>query len=134
VENGKPRVGDRVRLTIIGYVNYVEDSGFTVRDRPDDSPASGGGIFFHYDTPALKNVDILERKRQIGDKIDRNEIMPWEPAVGTLIRHTASGRHYMKMLSSGRWIDTTGNQLFHAAMPGGYYRIMMLGGEQVTIS
>jgi hypothetical protein len=132
VESGKPRVGDRVKLTIEGEVNYVESSGFTVREAPE--PPNGNGVFFRYDNASLKNVVIIARKWQIGDMIDRNDIMPWEPAVGTLIRNVSLGRHYMKLLSTGRWVDSNGVFAQPSAMPGGTYQIMMLGGEQVTIS
>jgi hypothetical protein len=133
VDHGKPRKGDTVRLTIEGVVTYTEGSGFTV----DDTPRTANGVFFRYDNPSLKNVEVTQRKYQIGDRVHHFVLDVWAPAAGTLIQHTTSPGHarFMKMKTGDHWVDEMGVILKAAqTMPVGEYQILMLPGEWLDIS
>ena len=125
MESGKPRVGDEVKLTIEGKVTYVEDSGFTV----DETTRVGAhGVFFRYDNPSLKNVEVTMRQRRVGDVVTRNDLMFWEPPEGTLIQFQNNGRYWLKLISPARWVDSHGVLTPSSAMSAGSYVILTIGG------
>jgi hypothetical protein len=123
--SGKPKVGDTVRLAIEGEVNYVENAGFSVRTDAN----VGNGLWIRYDDGIVKNIEVTKRPRKVGELVDRDEIMLWEPNAGTLIQQIdriVEPICWMKTMSTGRWVNSDGVFAMPSALPRGKFEIKVI--------
>lgn len=118
--DGKPKVGDRVRVVMEGEVGATWPDGFALRDR-------NAGYNIAYSSDIVKDTVVIRRRYRAGDAIGRDNIVAWEPPAGTLVRHVTGARHYMKLISAGRWTDSAGALSAAAGMMAGDYDILVVG-------
>jgi len=122
----KPKPGDTVEVTIRGVVTSTAPAGFHIRtDKENDLRMAQAYRNFYYEEPALVSVTIIRRAYWVGNIINRNDIMTWNPPSGTVI--IQDGISWMKIdRGMAQWVDSTGTYAEPSAMPSGNYRIEVI--------
>jgi hypothetical protein len=121
----KPKLGDIVEVTIKGVVTSTTEAGFHMRtDKLDDARFAQTYRNFYYEEPSLVGVTVTKRNRKIGDHVNRNELMAWDPTAGTVITQDSNDITWMKIARGlSQWVNSLGTYAEPSAMPGGDYRI-----------
>ena len=128
IKLSKPvRNGDIVRVTLEGPARNADPAGFYVRDKDNMS------TLVTYDHDIVKSVDVIKRQREVGEQINRNDIMAWAPKAGTVIKQRSwdgdyrTSKNWMKIArGAAQWVDSFGERAEPSAMPGGDYEIVSI--------